>query len=119
MDATTLKRSSVRNINAVLKQRTSYVRKSNGVDDLAVVKTPKSQGVRPLDTQSRLQNGNRNDKVGGQDDVVLPVNIKTVRRELLAEDVELTQCQLGNLDQQGGMVSWNLRCSRHLQATHG
>lgn len=41
-------------------------------------------------SKTRLQNSNRLDEVGSQDELLLPIDAKSVRRELLLKDVEGT-----------------------------
>ena len=50
-----------------------------------------------LDAQGRLENGQGNDEVAGEEDVVLPVDTQAVGRELLPEDVERAGDILGPL----------------------
>jgi hypothetical protein len=76
----------------LLRRRGTYVGESDGADDLAVVEAPETQSVGPLDAQSGLQDGDGNDEVRGQDDVVLPIDVESVRGELLSENVELDSC---------------------------
>ena len=51
----------------------------NGVGDGAIGKPPETKSVSSLDTKSRLENGDRNDKVRGKDQVVLEIDRETVR----------------------------------------
>jgi hypothetical protein len=76
----------------LLRRRGTYVGESDGADDLAVVEAPETQSVGPLDAESGLQDGDGDDKVRGQDNVVLPVDVESVRGELLSENVELDSC---------------------------
>lgn len=59
----------------------------NGGDDGSGVEIPKTEGVGTLDTGGWLQDGKRDDKVRGQDDLLVPVDAKTVWVELLSKDV--------------------------------
>lgn len=59
-------------------------------DDLAGAQLPQAEGVGLLDTVdgSRLEDGDWDDEVRGQDDVVLEINGEAMGAELLAENIE-------------------------------
>lgn len=61
---------------------------SDGVGDSTVRKPPEAKSIGSLNTKSRLENGDRNDKVRGKDQIVLKIDGETVGRELLAENVQ-------------------------------
>lgn len=69
---------------------TGAIGDGDGADDLAGAEFPEAECVGLLDPtdRSRLENGNWDDEVGCQDDVVLPVNGQTMGTELLAKNVE-------------------------------
>jgi hypothetical protein len=68
----------------------SAVGDGDGRDDFARVELPEAKRVCFLDAhgRSRLEDRDGDDKVGGQDELLVEVDGQTVRRELLAEDVE-------------------------------
>jgi hypothetical protein len=67
----------------------------NRADDSSGWQVPEAESVGMLDSQAGLQDGDRNDEVRCQDDVLLPVDTETVGRELLAENVECASDILG------------------------
>lgn len=69
----------------------TYVRKGDRVDNLTVVERPEPERVCPLNAERWLENGDGNDKVTGQDDVLVKVNIQSMGTELLAQDVQLLE----------------------------
>jgi hypothetical protein len=50
----------------------------NGVGDRAIRKPPETKSVGSLDTKSRLENGDRNDKIRGKDQILLEIDRETV-----------------------------------------
>ena len=60
----------------------------DGGENLAAIEVPKTESVSPLDTSSGLKDGQRDDEVRGEDELVLPVDAQTMGRELLLKDVE-------------------------------
>ena len=68
--------------------RLTHIGNSDGADDLAGGKLPQTKSVRTLDTESRLEDSDRDNEVRSEDDVLLEINGQTVRRELLSENVE-------------------------------
>lgn len=72
---------------------TSTVGDADGADDLAAGQGPEAESVSLLNAEGRdrLENAQRHDKVGCQDDVLLEVNAQTVRGELRSENVELLE----------------------------
>lgn len=72
----------------------------DGGNDLAGVEFPEAEGVGTLDpkSRSRLKDRDGNDEVGCENELLVPVDGKTVRRELLAENVK------GGLDIFGPLV---------------
>lgn len=69
----------------------------DGRDDGASVEVPQAQGIGLLDTKSGLENGDGNDKVRGENNLLVKVDAEAVGRELLAENVEGTLDILGPL----------------------
>lgn len=71
--------------------RETHIRDGDGGDNLAIVQSPQTQSVGLLNAQSRdgLQNAERDDKVRGEDEVLLKVDTQAVRAELLSKNVEL------------------------------
>lgn len=65
------------------------VRDGDGANNGSLLKVPETQGVRPGNLKTRLQDGQRDDEIGGETDVLLPVDSESVRRELLSKNVEL------------------------------
>ena len=60
-------------------------------DNLSVGKVPETESVCVVNAESRLENGDGDHIVGGQDDVLVEVNAQTVRAELLRENRELPE----------------------------
>jgi hypothetical protein len=69
---------------------TLTIRDSDSGDDLATIEFPQTESVSLLDADgaSRLEDGDRDNKVGSQYDLLIEVDGQTMGRELLAEDVE-------------------------------
>jgi hypothetical protein len=68
--------------------RKTYIRDGKGADDCSRVQVPQPQSVGMHNPDTWLEDGDWNNKVGGYNEVVIPVNGETVRRELLANDVD-------------------------------
>ena len=66
----------------------TYIWNSNGADNLSVVISPETKGVVTVDTKSRLENGNRDNEIRSQDEVLLEIDCESVRVELLSQDVK-------------------------------
>ena len=69
------------------RERT-YVRDLDGADNFPLAEVPQSESVGLLNSEGRLEDRDGGDEVGGQHDVLLEVDGKTVRNELLLEDTE-------------------------------
>jgi hypothetical protein len=70
--------------------RVTHVRNSDSRDDLARLEIPKAKSISLLDTKSRLQNRDRNNKVRSKNNVLIKVHTQSVRRELLSKNVKST-----------------------------
>jgi len=68
--------------------RKTYVRDGKGADDCSRVQVPQAQSVGMHNPDTWLEDGDWNNKVGGYNEVMIPVNSETVRGELLASDVD-------------------------------
>lgn len=66
----------------------AYIGNGKGAENLSRVEIPEAQGIGMAHSKTRLQDSNRLDEVGGQDELLLPIDAKTVRRELLLKNVE-------------------------------
>lgn len=64
------------------------VRNGDGADDGLGVQIPQAQGVRTPDAEGGLEDGHGLDKVRGENQLPLPVDAQTVRRELLSQNVQ-------------------------------
>lgn len=73
-----------------LPQWSTHIRNSQGVENLLRIQIPKTKRVGTTNTQTRLEDTDRFHKVRGENELVLPVDAETVRRELLSQDVEGT-----------------------------
>ncbi len=81
---------------AALSEETfgTYVGDGNGADDRASIQLPKTQSVVMLDPKRRLEDGNGNDEVGGEKDVLFPINRQTMGIEWLFDNIEVS-CNIG------------------------
>lgn len=70
--------------------RATHVRNSDSRDDLARLEIPKAKSISLLDTKSRFQNRDRNNKVRSKNNVLIKVHTQSVRRELLSKNVKST-----------------------------
>lgn len=70
--------------------RATHVGNSDSRDNLARLEIPKSKCISLLNTKSRLQNRNRNNKVRSKDNVLVKVHTQSMRRELLSKNVKST-----------------------------
>lgn len=50
----------------------------DGVGDSTIRKPPETKSIGSLNTKSRLENGDRNDKVRGKDQIILEIDGETV-----------------------------------------
>lgn len=69
----------------------------DGAEDGAGLQVPQAQSVGAQDLERRLEDAERHDEVGCQDDVLVPVDAQAVRAELLAQDVEQARNVFGPL----------------------
>ena len=69
---------------------TGTVGNGDSADDLAGIEFPKAESISLLDSKrrGRLENGDGNNEVRGEDELLVPVNGETVWAELLAENVQ-------------------------------
>ena len=65
-----------------------YVRNSQGAQDLPRIQVPETKGVSMANSETGLQDTDRLDKVRCENQLLLPVNAQSVRRELLTQNVE-------------------------------
>lgn len=70
--------------------RATHVRNSDSRDNLARLEIPKSKCISLLNTKSRLQNRDRNNKVRSKNNILVKVHTQSVRRELLSKNVKST-----------------------------
>lgn len=68
----------------------THVRNSDSRDNLARLEIPKAKCISLLNTKSRLQNRDRNNKVRSKDNVLVKVHTQSMRRELLSKNVKST-----------------------------
>jgi hypothetical protein len=69
---------------------TATVGDGDGRNDGACVQGPETEGVGMLDAKRRLEDGDWDDEIRSQEDVLLEVDRQPVRRELLLKDIKGT-----------------------------
>lgn len=75
----------------------TYIRNSNGVENLLGVKVPQTKRVCMANSKTGLQDTDGLNKVRGKNEFLLPVNAQSVRRVLLVQNVEVAFHILGPL----------------------
>jgi hypothetical protein len=86
LDTATLRRMLENNSPVELEG--TYVWNGDSGDDGASLQVPKTKSISTLNTSGRLEDRQRDDEIGSQDDLVFKVDAQAVRRELLLKDVE-------------------------------
>ena len=69
-------------------QGLAYIRDGESAENLSRVQIPETQCIGAADSETWLQDSNRLDKVRSQNELLLPIDTESVRRELLFKDVE-------------------------------
>ena len=69
-------------------QEFAYIGNGKSAENLSRVEIPEAQCIGMAHSKTRLQDSTRLDEVGSQDELLLPIDAKSVRRELLLENVE-------------------------------
>jgi hypothetical protein len=66
----------------------TYVGDGKSTENLSGVQIPKAKGIGMAHTKTGLQDSDGLDEVGSENELLLPVNTQSVRRELLTKNVE-------------------------------
>jgi len=66
----------------------TYVRDGKSADNLSRVEIPETKGISMAHSKTGLQDSDGLDEVRSKDELLLPVNAQSVRRELLTKNVE-------------------------------
>lgn len=72
----------------IKSQELAYIRNGKSAEDLSRVQIPETQCIGMADSETGLQDSNRLDEVRSQNELLLPIDTKSVRRELLLKNVE-------------------------------